>query len=811
MDRGDSSTPVSPLPEASSHHRPRLADMLTGPAGADRRSSSSSAHETTTLSANQVQLSIRCPCFDPSGDRPCVLSVGKETTIAQVKKLIERDWAGKPKAEGMRFIMAGRLLMDDELVASFETSSTDGSVLLHLVIRPDVWTEPRPMRQLPKSRSLSRESSHHRVSPAAEAPVTSGATTPARPRSPARSRSPFASRPATSLPARSPTFGIYPVYGASQAGPRNSPSASSAPAYQASQRFAQQLPKLYELLRRAGPNDQMLQHSLTRMHDMYVEYYERLWHAVYSTTESSSTTQGRTQTPTHLTLDADFRHLEAVAFGWGPVPSVDTLLILTPSSQSSTLHQRVEIDGLPYLLRVEENKALRAMNKHLNMIRERIQTLGYALDHMNAIPQASTDASGPSGAPSQNPPSNDPRSAEYIRWAIGNFTPQNPEDARIVVRSIQRGLAQTGARGLGLDRPPGAAINQRVIVRPAALMSRILTELAVIAIPLAFLILKLSILVYVLTRGAGKTKRYCIIGAAGVFVIYEGQRMLGRRRRARDRANQERARRALDQVRRGRGAQAQRPGTPGGTDRMGAPPNSTAQPRSSIPPLPALRAPRRFTVQASSQPSYWIERFAYLNLAQEDAELGLVAHDAPTDRPTGPPPARPTGLSHAFYAYVVLPLLLFVGTLVPEIESRRRAAIDARDNLIRSAALLEEGRKHAIAAQQAASAAAAAEAKAKASEAEASAKHAQAPERSVSQRTGEDVGTSSAHNRGSAPSEQTNDESAMLRSEYSERVLRQRGPGRRQINIQEELEAARAAAGDGDEEDLDAEEDMGFF
>lgn len=122
MDMSDNSAPVSPLPEASSHHRPRLADMLTTPTGAGRESSSSSSHRPPLPSAESVQLSIRCPSLETSGDTPCVLSVDKQTTIAQVKKLIERDWAGKPKAEGMRFIMSGRLLEDHEVVADFQTS-----------------------------------------------------------------------------------------------------------------------------------------------------------------------------------------------------------------------------------------------------------------------------------------------------------------------------------------------------------------------------------------------------------------------------------------------------------------------------------------------------------------------------------------------------------------------------------------------------------------------------------------------------------------------------------------------------------------
>jgi hypothetical protein len=184
--------------------------------------------------------------------------------------------------------------------------------------------------------------------------------------------------------------------------------------------------------------------------------------------------------------------------------------------------------------------------------------------------------------------------------------------------------------------------------------------------------------------------------------------------------------------------------------------------------------------------AFWIEHLAYLSLADEDAELGLVpsAHAAPQ------PHQVQRSWRHKIYANVVLPAALFLGTLVPEVEIRRRRAIEEREELIRAEAAREEVRRRAKEAER----------EKKSREDDEKAAEASSATRSSAIPTSTPTATTT----------QTQPHQ-LLSSEYATRVLRRRGANAhgRQIDIQQELDAAAQQDDEEDEEPDDM--DMGFF
>lgn len=56
---------------------------------------------------NAVRLAIKCPSLDQD---PATINVTRQTTVRQIKSIVQGTWPGKPSLEGMRCISAGRLL-----------------------------------------------------------------------------------------------------------------------------------------------------------------------------------------------------------------------------------------------------------------------------------------------------------------------------------------------------------------------------------------------------------------------------------------------------------------------------------------------------------------------------------------------------------------------------------------------------------------------------------------------------------------------------------------------------------------------------
>lgn len=340
-----------------------------------------------------------------------------------------------------------------------------------------------------------------------------------------------------------------------------------------------------------------------------------------------------------------------------------------------------------------------------------------------------------------------------------------------------------------------------------------LDELFHIALPLFFLSFKLSILLYVFTRHASPFKRYCLISLAVLYVVYEGYSMVQRRARLRETAD--RLRRAAEDGQRNRRAPSANGN--GDTAPEGAQPTADApasnqetqqgdtparpaganvpHAESSVPdpnaPPPPPRAPARYTATSPLVLNYWIEHVAYIGLEDEDVELGL---QLPGGGGAATRAFTPRGYwTYKVFARVIVPLILFVGTLVPEIEKRRRKAIEEREHVIRTVARIEEERQARLAEERE----------------RASGQDGQNTSVTATAVNGAPTeGASSTSAEHSATLSGATEQPAgrpLLHSEYSERVLRRRGAAGREFE-RDPLDVAAEA--DADEF---AEDDLGFF
>lgn len=69
-----------------------------------------------------------------------MLSAKRKHTIRRIKTAVRDHWPGKPDPAGIRLIHAGRILGDDEVLGDVAREGRE-EVYLHLVVRPDAWSE----------------------------------------------------------------------------------------------------------------------------------------------------------------------------------------------------------------------------------------------------------------------------------------------------------------------------------------------------------------------------------------------------------------------------------------------------------------------------------------------------------------------------------------------------------------------------------------------------------------------------------------------------------------------------------------------
>ncbi|PWN33618.1 uncharacterized protein FA14DRAFT_161379 [Meira miltonrushii] len=280
-----------------------------------------------------------------------------------------------------------------------------------------------------------------------------------------------------------------------------------------------------------------------------------------------------------------------------------------------------------------------------------------------------------------------------------------------------------------------------------------------------------------------------MVGFASLYILYEGYRGLMKRvqvrrraiRRAlgRDGTNEGRPNAANADNNRTNRQQDTPPDSPEGTQ------NSNQQ-DVTVPP-----APNRYTVFSPFLLEFWIERLAYWRMREEDREMGLRMSTGNRNRAHPVQHDPMSKLVDVVNDCILMPVILFISTLIPEIEQRRRRAIDQRDELIRSTARKVEEQERRLREEE-------------------DKQSKEGPDGSAKDSSESSSKVNNSTLNASTTSVQIR-QPALLRSRYAQRILDERRSEGRQIDIAQELEAAAAAAAREDGEGAMEQADMGFI
>ncbi|BGP42404.1 hypothetical protein JCM10450v2_006498 [Rhodotorula kratochvilovae] len=616
------------------------------------------------------------------------LQLPPSASIADLKHRIHDDWDGHPNQDGVTVAKGARVLRDAETLGDvFDEelkASPPAPLVLNIIVRPSAWSTPfadtaipppsLSLRADPATNISLPEPSPSGLSDFLAADAGAGeAVVPAEEASPAApTAGPSSSAAATVATSErsAGTTGYTPGYltpAAVAADPLSSPPLPSPPPSAPS---ASRVPSTGA----AGP---------------YVTYLAHLQRLV-----------PLQRALLLLNLQKALAHYAALAAGGegDALPEVEELLIgvgLWEKVEESVKEaekraegeaQRdegdefrvVQIAGLPYLLhtppallqraRVRPSAALlraRAIHTHLTTMLQLLLTLA---------PAAPAIAHGRAGAQAGARPS------------------------PAAIAAAQAVLARAGA-GVPVPLPPGLenAAAQQQQQRRRATLSVIINLEAVFAllVPLALLGAKLAFLLWLFGRNASPAKRLALGLLAAAWVAAEAWTLVRRRgQQARERERAERERRRA--LRRAAAAAAAPPPAPVGGGGGGGG-GALAAPGAPPAPQPA-RERRRARAPPPSRlsPKYWLNALAAVGLVHEARELGLQPRFI-AGRPVPPPRAGAAGEGRVRRALrtVATGVVLFVGTLSPEVERKRRRALEKRERLLAERRAREMGRERA--------------------------------------------------------------------------------------------------------------------
>lgn len=287
------------------------------------------------------------------------------------------------------------------------------------------------------------------------------------------------------------------------------------------------------------------------------------------------------------------------------------------------------------------------------------------------------------------------------------YAPPEGGDALLANLLAQRGLAPPLAGGGPPPVPAGA--------RRRATLSVVINVDAILSlfVPLFLLSLKLAFLLWIFGRNASPSKRIALGCVAALWVVYEGwaiQRRRAQATRERERAERDRRRaaRAAAAAEGGGGGGGNFTLAPGRVRLPGAGPMREAN--RPLPPGgagagPEGAAPRRRTGAGATtrphhhhhrtpasrlSPKYWLNLIAAVGLVAEARELGLSPRyiagrpvaPAPAPPAPGGGPSRRTETLRRAGRNVLVAVVLFFGTLSPEVERKRKKAIEKRERLL---------------------------------------------------------------------------------------------------------------------------------
>ncbi|GAA5921174.1 hypothetical protein JCM1841_001185 [Sporobolomyces salmonicolor] len=664
-------------------------------------SSSSAPDAPDNPSAMQLTLKLATHPVHPA-PQTHTLSLPRSSTVGDVKQHLQDDWDGKPKKDGITCVKGGKVCRDTEVLGELfeEELKADPPVeaLLHIIVRPNAWTAPftSPPPDSPLLAPSSLVGAPPLSSPSPSDPTflaAEHATLPTMPPTPHHSGySPgylTIPPPVDGAAAALPTSDIPPLASPSIAAP-----AAHAPATSGGGSYVTYLGHLQRLvpLQRA-----LLLLNLQRAHHYYqLQIQERAARLQANDEEEADETRELKEVEDLL---KECRLWSVVEERTEEVEKELGKRAEDGEARRAEEFQVVHLNGLPYLLYTPGALAFppRPSASAVTSL-ARAQAIHHVLTTMLQLlitfqPASPSIAYGralmrPSGA--------------QATYAHGQrMSPAvNPNNL-----AVPAGGPLGGAPGPGADAVPG-----QPQLRRRATLSVVINLDAIISllVPLFFLSLKLAFLLWIFGRHASPTKRAVLVGMAAAWVVWEGwviQRRRAQAGRERERGDRERRRVARAQAQAvANQMQAQRQAQAPGGAQPGQPPVPGAAARPAAPGQPGPAAPpRRRSPTARREPPsrfsprYWLNAIAAVGLVSEARELGLSPRYI-AGRPIPPAATAPAFLARATPAQraryeriqrlrraarnIWVALVLFVGTLSPEVERKRKKALEKRERLL---------------------------------------------------------------------------------------------------------------------------------
>ncbi|KAL8277183.1 hypothetical protein RQP46_010431 [Phenoliferia psychrophenolica] len=609
------------------------------------------------------------------------LSIARTSSIKDLKTRLANEWDGKPAEEGIVCVLGGRVCRDTDIVGELfpEATTATSPPILHIIVKGSAWTAPF-------------------TTP----PAVVAATPTPTPTVPVPTPTPTVSIPTLNLPAdAAPTNGYTPGYPTTPLiipatpapSPNISPIASLGPSVSGYPTYLAFLSQLIPLQRA------LLLLNLQKAHFEYEEAIKRRrialgWGGASPVAvDPEAKGEEEIEEVKNLLIECG---LWSIVVAKEEEAELEVEVWAARQADPNGEFQVVQIGGLPYMLHMPpghvQAPSVPALSPYLSL--KRAETIHHILTTLLQL--------------------------------LMTYQPTSPAIA--YGRALLRPAGAAGAAGGANPHDPAAPHAPRAVApaaRRRATLSIVINLEAMISIlvPLFLLSLKLAFLLWIFGRHASASKRIVLFVMAVGWVAWEGWVM--QRRRAALGAGRDRLERANRRA--AAAAAAAAPGVPAArrVPQAGMPAVPPAfHPAAALPrqPAPAAAAggapaaagiaplqprgrvapgavprPRVREPVSRLSPRYWLNWIAAIGLAEEARELGLVPRSI-AGRPVVAPlhhQPRPDQRRRAWRTALVA-LVLFFGTLSPEVEKKRKRALEKRERLLAARRVAKE-RKAALA------------------------------------------------------------------------------------------------------------------
>lgn len=670
-------TTTSPVPHSHAHaHELRRSASAQSTASSASSASSASASASASLDADggiTVHI-VSPPLTFPAATPPSRLILKPHHTVHKLKRFIQKQWPGKPRADGIRLIHAGKILQDPQTLQNLLRSGEHQDVYIHLVVRPDAWTESETA-PLP-SPSLASASANAQ-------PSTSTSSLRAQP-----------------APQRAPSSSYFSIPTQEESGNDASTAAAAAvaagpaaPAPPPRQLRFGDIANIAELPRILDIADSLYYHRYTLLYEFVMQpdttEARTQWHQ--RQTQWASQAESKTGYPLEI-----FDEIEEILFGWQSWHDVTQ-----SGDEERALLAEMAANSNPQ----QPSHWTHALLKACQHRRECIDNMLQQVQRANRL--ANVEPFSYMRSPNYIlPEPRTPRPGDGANTPIPGMQHVHPYRLYHQLHREQQQQQQQQPQGHGQGQegrpapgnvPPNAAPAPAPAPAPASAPAPLhFTELVSLFLPIFFLAVKLAIGIYILSHNASPTRKHIMYGGSLLYLLFETYRVWARRQRQvqYERRRRERGERG---ARAERGEQPQRTGR-GATNRRHATP-STPSWVLPLPPSAAPLAPRRFTTTSVTDYRYWMQRIAFAGLEMEDLEMGFrprphqgrtwllqltIERIAARRRAAGGVQGRFAALNpRAAAAHVWHGFALYFATLIPELEEMRGEQVRKRDHMIR--------------------------------------------------------------------------------------------------------------------------------